>query len=109
MPICYVCESSLALPKGVSTEECNLSINETIQKAEEVAMIGEYVYTMSPFFLQSLVLFADQKGVLNRWHFILLHDNGSKEDKTDKREDLFAMMTSPLDRLFMVPFNEDNE
>ena len=109
MPICYVCESSLALPKGVSAEECNLSIDETIQKAEEVAMTGEYVYTMSPFFLQSLVLFADQKGVLNRWYFILLHDNGSKEDKTDKREDLFAMMTSPLDRLFMVPFNEDNE
>ena len=43
MPICYVCESSLALPKGVSTEECNLSIDETIQKAEEVVVAGEYV------------------------------------------------------------------
>ena len=64
---------------------------------------------MAPCFLQSLVLFADQRGGLNRWHCILLHNNGSKEDKTDKREDLFAMMTSPLDRLFMIPFNEDNE
>lgn len=107
MPICYVCESSLALPEGVSTEECNLSVKETIQEAEEVAMTGRCVYTMSPFFLQSLILFADQKGAFNSWKFVLLHDDGSKEDKTDKREDLFAMMASPLDRLFMTTFKDD--
>lgn len=105
MPICYVCESSLALPKGIATEECNLSIKETIQEARETAITGKsVVYTMSPFYLQALVLYVDKQQVLNQWKFILLHDDGTKEDKSDKREDLFAMMSSPLDELFMITF-----
>lgn len=107
MPICYVCESSLALPTGVATEECNLSIREVINEAKEVVVTGKYVYTMSPFFLQSLILFADKEGVLNNWKFILLHNNGTKEDKTEHCEELFEMMSSPLDELFMVTYKDD--
>ena len=106
MPICYVCESSLALPNGVLTEECNRSIEETIQQAEKVVDSEKSVYTMSPFFLQPLILFADEKGVLDNWKFVLLHDDGSEEDKTDKRQHLFEMMSSPLDRLFTTAWKD---
>lgn len=106
MPICYVCESSLALPKGMATEECNLSIQEIIDEAKEASVTGRYVYTMNPFFLQALVLFADKQGVLNKWNFVLLHNDGTTEDKTEHREELFSMMSEPLDQLFMVTYED---
>ena len=106
MPICYVCESSLALPKDISTEECNRSIEETIQQAKKAVDEGKTVYTMSPFFLQPLVLFADKKDDLSSWQLIWLRNDGTKEDKTDKREYLFEMMSSPVDSLFTIAWDD---
>ena len=39
--------------------------------------------------------------------FVILKDDGTSIDVTDKTEDAFAMMTKPLDDLFSIEIERD--
>ena len=101
MRIMYIHESSKTL-HGVDTEECNLSYKEQIEKAERDCVECSVCNTMSPIYLQAFKLYADKLDVLNEWKFIIIKEDGFKEDVTDNTEDAFAMMAKPLDDLFNI-------
>lgn len=97
----FICESSKAL-NGMAAEECNLSYQEQIEKAKRDCRGCSVCNTMSPIYLQAFKLYADMFGVLDKWKFIILKDDGTCVDVTDNTEDAFAMMTKPLDDLFNI-------
>lgn len=101
MRIMYIHESSKTLDE-VSTEECNLSYKEQIEKAKKDCVKYSVCNTMSPIYLQAFKLYADIFDVLDLWKFVILKDDGTSVDVTDNTEDAFAMMVKPLDDLFNV-------
>ena len=102
----FICESSKAL-NGVAVEECNLSYHEQIEKAKKDCVERSVCNTMSPIYLQAFKLYADIFDVLDQWKFVILKDDGTSIDVTDKTEDAFAMMTKPLDDLFSIEIERD--
>ena len=102
----FICDSSKAL-NGVAVEECNLSYREQIEKAKKDCVECSVCNTMSPIYLQAFKLYADIFDVLNLWKFVILKDDGTSIDVTDKTEDAFAMMAKPLDDLFSTEIERD--
>lgn len=104
MKTIFIHESSKTLD-GNDTEECNLSLQEQIEKAKKDCVERSVCNTMSPIYLQSFKLYADIFDVLDRWKFVILKDDGTSVDVTDNTGYAFAMMVKPLDDLFDVEFN----
>lgn len=104
----FICESSKTLG-SYSTEEKNLSYREQIDKAKEDCLRDGYFRTMSPVYLKAFKLYADIFDVLDQWKFVILKDDGTSVDVTDNTEDAFAMMTKPLDDLFDVEINREED
>ena len=68
-------------------------------------MCEKDVWTMSPFYLQALVIYADTYNVLNKWKFCIIDENGSVLCKTESRQEIFEMFSKPLDSLFLTEWN----
>ena len=92
----------------VAYAEDKLSMDEQVDKAAIDCNTLECVSTMSTTYLQALKLFANAKGVLDEWKFIIKHADGTAEDVTNNTEKAFAMMASALDRLFMIGISNDD-
>lgn len=101
----FIHESSKTL-HGVDTEECNLSYKEQIEKAERDCVECSVINTMSPTYLQAFKLYADKLDVLNEWKFIIIKEDGSKEDVTENTEKAFALMTQAIDKLWFIEYDQ---
>lgn len=103
MKTVFIHELSRTL-NGVDTEECNLSYQEHIEKAEKNCVECSVCNIMSQTYLQAFKLYADIFDVLDQWKFVIKKDDGTSIDVTDNTEDAFAMMAKPLDDLFNIEF-----
>lgn len=109
MPICYCPKTSKVVPQNIIMQESNLSIEEAIEKAKEDCLCENNVWTMSPFYLQALVIYADKYNVLNKWKFSIMDENGSVLCKTENRQEIFEMFSKVLEQLFLTEWESFNE
>lgn len=108
MPICYFPKTSKKVPENISLQESNLSIEEMIEKAKEDCLCENNVWTMNPFYLESLVVFADKYNVLNKWKFFIIDENESFLCKIENKQEMFEMFSKTLDPLFLAEWESFN-